>query len=212
MKKVLLAAIIGLVAFLAFSLPAAGAEAYSSYQDILFEEAGQRLLADFTSEDYEEYFALLPGKYFMGWRLVIVTDDERVQFIAETKLKVYNRGYSTVKHEITLKTVEETALQITASGDLGVSVKGNVKKFTGGADASIKAAVKYEASTTVTEEYVFKISIDPGTYVTIVTRGEARVNNGVAQYHFFWIRMKKGGWETFTVTTEYFEIIKERLG
>lgn len=211
-KKAALAVIIGLFGFLASSLPALRAEDYSSYQDLLFEESGQRLLEDFTAADYEEYYGLLTGKHFMGWRLVLVTEDQRVQFVAETKLKVYNRGYSTIKHEITLKTVEETSLQISASGDLGVTVKGDVKKFSGGADASIKAAVKYEATTTHSEEYVFKISIDPGTYVSIITRGEARVNNGVAQYHFFWIRLKKGGWETFTVTTEYFEIVKERLG
>lgn len=213
MKKAALFAVLSafLVLLTAF-LPGCRAEAYSSYQDILFEESGQKLLADFTAEEYEDYYELLPGKHFMGWRLVVVTEEQRIQFIAETKLKVYNRGYSTIKHEITLKTVEETQIQISASGDLGVSAKGNVKKFTGGADASIKAAVKYDASTTHTEEYVFKINIDPGTYVTIVTRGEGRVNNGVAEYYCFWIRLKRGGWETFTVTTEYFEIVKERLG
>jgi hypothetical protein len=27
----------------------------------------------------------------------------------------------------------------------------------------------------------------------------------------FWIETKKGGWETFNVTTEYYEIIKEKM-
>jgi len=47
--------------------------------------------------------------------------------------------------------------------------------------------------------------------VKIITRGTGEVNNGVGKYYFFWINTTKGGWETFTVQTEYYEIVKERM-
>jgi hypothetical protein len=187
------------------------ADTYGSYQDIVFEEDGQKLLKDFTEAEYAEHYEKIGKKVFMGWKLVVVTEDQAVAFVSETKLKVYNRGYSTIKHDITLKSSEESRFQISATGSIGVNVKGSNKKFSGALDADIKATVDYEISTKTSEEYVFKIAVDPGTYVTIITRGEGLVNNGVAQHFFFWIPTKKGGWETFTVTTEYFEITKERL-
>ena len=187
------------------------ADTYGSYQDIVFDEDGQKLLKDFTDAEYDDHYGRFGKKIFIGWKLVVVTEDQAVDFVSETKLKIYNRGYSTIKHDITLKTSEESRFQISATGSIGVNVKGGSKKFTGALDADIKATVDYEISTKSSEEYVFKIAVDPGTYVTIITRGEGLVNNGVAQHYFFWIPTKKGGWETFTVTTEYYEITKERL-
>lgn len=187
------------------------ADDYGSYQEITFDDTRNKLLKGYSQEDYKEYYDLIPKRYFMGWKLLIVTKNQPVDFISETKLKIFNTGYSTIKHDITLKTDEKTKLQISASGSISVSVKGDIKKFKGGLDGDIKAAVDYEKTETSSEEYVFKITVDPGTYVTIVTRGEGLVSNGVAKNYLFWIMTKKGGWETFTVTTEYYEIIKEKI-
>jgi hypothetical protein len=210
-KKALIAGFMGILAFLGMQNLVL-ADEYGSYQDIVFEEDGSKLLKDFTTGDYDGYYGCFAKNYFMGWRVLVATEDQKVDFVSETKLKVYNSGYSTIKHEITLKSSVETQFQINATGSLSVNHKGGEKKFSGGLDADIKATVDYEKKTTASEEYVFKINVDPGTYVTIVTMGEGIVNNGVAKHYFFWILTKKGGWETFTVTTEYYEIIKERLG
>lgn len=187
------------------------ADEYQNYQEIVFDEEGHKLLKNYTKDDYNSYYSNFAKKYFMGWRILTVTRNETVEFLSETKLKIYNNGYSTIKHNITLTTKEETKFQASVTGELDLKVSGNVKKFKGGLDANIKGTIQYTKSTSASESYEFVIIVDPGTYVTIVTRGTGEISNGVAKHYLFWVQTKKGGWETFVVTTEYFEIIKERL-
>lgn len=209
MKKIIIVLIMLLITLLPIKM--LKADEYQNYQEIVFEEEGKKLLKDYTATDYKNYYSNYNKKYFMGWRILKVTKNEKVDFVSETKLKIYNNGFSTIKHNITLSTKEETKFQASASGEIDIKVSGNVKKFKGGLDADIKGSINYSKSTTETESYEFVIIVDPGTYVTIVTRGTGEISNGVAKNYFFWIETKKGGWETFLVTTEYFEIIKERL-
>lgn len=209
MKKIIIVLIMFLITLLPIKM--LKADEYQNYQEIVFEEEGKKLLKDYTATDYKNYYSNYNKKYFMGWRILKVTKNEKVDFVSETKLKIYNNGFSTIKHNITLSTKEETKFQASASGEIDIKVSGNVKKFKGGLDADIKGSINYSKSTTETESYEFVIIVDPGTYVTIVTRGTGEISNGVAKNYFFWIETKKGGWETFLVTTEYFEIIKERL-
>lgn len=209
MKKIVIVLLMLLMMFL--PVTHLKADEYQSYQEIVFEEEGHKLLKEYTLTDYNNYYAYYTKKYFIGWRLLKITKNEKVEFLSETKLKIYNNGFSTIKHNITLSTKEETKFQASASGEIDIKVSGNVKKFKGGLDADIKGSINYSKSTTETESYEFVIIVDPGTYVTIVTRGTGEISNGVAKHYLFWIETKKGGWETFVVTTEYFEIIKERL-
>ncbi|MBI9009717.1 MAG: hypothetical protein JEZ05_06780 [Tenericutes bacterium] len=187
------------------------AEEYQNYQEIVFDNDDAMMLKDFTSDDYSAAYKEISKKKFIGWRLVVVNDDENIEFISETKLKIVNNGFSTIKHDISLETKEETKLQLSATGGIKVSLDGNVKKFKGSIDADIKASVTYNTLTTSHEQYDFEIIVDPLTYVKIVTRGKGVINNGVGNYYFFWLKTKSGGWETFNQTTEYYEIIKERI-
>ncbi len=187
------------------------AEDYQTYQEIIFNDEDAILLKDFTDEDYQKYYDEITKKKFIGWKLYIAHENKEVEFVSETKLKIYNNGYSTIKHDIKLESKEETKYQISASGGIKVNIKGDIKKFKGSLDADIKASISYTKTTTNKETYDFQIIVDPKTYVKIVTRGTGEVNNGVGNYYFLWIRTKKGGWETFNVTTEYYEIIKERV-
>jgi len=210
MKKIMIAASLSILIILGLIRPVE-ADEYQNYQEIVFVEESQKMLKDFTKKDYADYYSNYVKKYFMGWKILTVTKNESVDFVSETKLKVYNNGYSTIKHDISLSTKEETKFQVSASGEIDVKLTGDVKKFKGGLDAGIKTSIQYSKTTNTVETYDFMIIVDPGTYVTIVTKGQGVVSNGVAKHYLFWIMTKKGGWETFTVTTEYFEIIKERL-
>ena len=100
------------------------------------------------------------------------------------KLKIYNNGYSTIKHDITLETKEETKFQLSASGGIKISGKGDIKKFKGSIDANIKASVSYTNTKLSKETYKFKIVVDPMTYVKIVTRGKGIINNGRREGRF----------------------------
>jgi len=187
------------------------AEDYQNFQEIIFENDEAFLLKNYSSDVYKDGYKQINKKKFIGWRIEVVHSNEPVEFISETKLKIYNNGFSTIKHDISLETKEETKYQISASGGIKLNVKGDVKKFKGTVDADIKASISYSKVTTTKESYDFQIIVDPKTYVKIVTRGTGEVSNGVGQNYFFWIKTQSGGWEIFTVQTEYYEIIKERL-
>lgn len=187
------------------------AEEYQNYQEIVFASDEAKLLKDYTDKEITDYKDGMKKRKFIGWRIDVINNNEEVEFVSETKLKIYNNGFSTIKHDITLTTKEETKFQLSASGGIKVKVNGNVKKFKGTVDADIKASVSYSTVTSTTENYEFEIVVDPLTYVKIITRGEGIINNGVGKYYFFWVNTTSGGWETFTVTTEYYEIIKDRI-
>ena len=187
------------------------AEDYQNYQEIVFDSDDAKLLKEYTTNELTDYKDQIKKRKFMGWKIDIINDNEELEFVSETKLKIYNNGFSTIKHDITLTTKEETKYQLSATGGIKVKVSGNVKKFKGTVDADIKASVSYSTITSSTENYEFEIVVDPLTFVKIVTRGKGIINNGVGKYYFFWINTTSGGWETFTVTTEYYEIIKDRI-
>lgn len=187
------------------------ANTYLSYQEIVFENHQACLLREYTQADLNQLYRLHMSRSFIGWKITKIHHQEAVEFISETKLRIVNNGFSTIKHTISMSTKEESKFQITASGDIGIDVKGEIKKFKGSVDASIKTSIQYTKSTTKTESSDFAIIVDPGTVVTIRSRGHGIVNNGLAMYYFLWMNTQKGGWETFIVTTEYFEIVKERL-
>ena len=209
MKKfVIVLVLFGLISLSKVSLKA---EEYQNFQEIIFDNEEAVLLKDYSEDDYKTYYQEIKKKKFIGWKINVVQSNEPVEFISETKLKIYNNGFSTIKHDISLETREETKYQLSATGGIKLSVKGDVKKFKGAVDADIKASISYSKLTSSKETYEFQIIVDPKTYVKIITRGTGEVNNGVGKYYFFWINTKNGGWETFTVQTEYYEIIKERI-
>jgi hypothetical protein len=210
MKRLALVLCVAICVFLCTVFPIC-AEDYQNYQEIIFEDDAAYLLKDFSDETYQNYYDQLSKRVFAGWKLAIIHKNSAVEFISETKLKIYNNGYSTIKHDIKLQTKTETKYQNSASGAISTTLKGDIKKFKGTLDADIKASVSYTTSTTTSETYEFTIIVDPKTYVTIITRGQGYVSNGVAKSYFFWIETHRGGWETFTITTEYYEIIKDKI-
>jgi len=194
-----------------FSAHQVVAEEYPTYQEIVFDSDDAMLLKASDDEMYETYYEALNKTRFIGWKIGVVNKNEPLEFISETKLRIENEGYSTIKYDVTLESSEETKMQISASGSVSVDIKGDIKKFKGTLDADIKASISYTTTSSQTEKYEFNIIVDPNTMVRIVTRGTGELSNGVAKYYFFWIEVKKGGWETFCVQTEYYEIIKEKI-
>jgi len=187
------------------------AEDYTNYQEIIFEDEDVILLKSFSAEDFKGYYKHVKKRKMFGWRIYVAHKNEPLDFIAETRLKIYNGGMTPISYNINLKSEEEIRHQITATGEIKIKGSGSNKKFKGSVDASIKASITTTESKTNEESYEFKIEVDPLTYVSIITRGTGEINNGVGAYYFFWIRTKKGGWETFTVLTQYYEIVKARF-
>lgn len=98
MKKLLI--VFALTLVLILSVQPVRADEYQNYQEIIFDEDGYQLLKEYSRDDYKSYYSNFNKKYFMGWRILTVTKNAKVEFLSETKLKIYNNGYSTIKHNI----------------------------------------------------------------------------------------------------------------
>jgi hypothetical protein len=209
MKKfVLLCLMMMVVGLIGFDVQA---DEYTNYQEIYFDDGDVMLLKEFDASDYNSYYKKVKKRKMFGWRIYVAHKNEHLEFIANTKIKIYNTGTTPISYEIDLEKEEETTNQITATGEIKIKGSGSKKTFKGSVDASIKASVTTSTTETSKESYQFKIDVDPMSYVSIVTRGTGEINNGVGSYYFFWARTKRGGWETFTMMTEYYEIVKARF-
>ena len=209
MKKIVISVLLLMIVVL--NLESVYAEEYTNYQEIIFEDSDVELLKEFSKSDYKDYYKKTSKRRMFGWRIHVVNKNEALDFISETKIKIFNSGSSPISYNIELETKEESKQQISASGEIKIKGSGSKKQFKGSVDSTIKSSITATTTKTNSESYEFNIQVDPLTYVTIVTRGTGEVNNGVGSYYFFWARTKKGGWETFTVLTEYHEIIKQRF-
>ena len=209
MKKLFVLSVFLMFIFL--NIPSIKAEDYRSYQELVFEDEDVLLLKEFSSSNYNTYYKQIKKRKMFGWMVNVVHKNEPVEFVAETKLKVYNNGYSTIKYDINLSKEVESKFQISASYGVKVEVGGTIDKFKGAVDRDIKSSISYTKVTTTKEDYSFKIDVDPKTYVKVIVRGTGEINNGVAKLYFLWMNTTKGGWEPFTVKSEYYEIVKERI-
>jgi len=80
------------------------AEDYSNFQEIVFDDDEAYLLKNYTSENYKSAYKKVSRRKFMGWKVYVVNKNEPLEFISETKLKIYNNGYTPIKHNIKLST------------------------------------------------------------------------------------------------------------
>ena len=101
--------------------------------------------------------------------------------------------------------------QYSVSGSLGIKANGEDKGFKFGLEEEIDSTMSTTVSGTVAESYSMKIKVDPGTKVSIQIKGEGKITNGVAKYYRFWRNVKKGGFEIFWITTEYYSIEKVKI-
>ncbi len=182
---------------------------YKSYQEITVKHGGMTMLEDYLAEDFTEYYGRLGGRKFFGWQTFTKYKNEPVYFVKETLYLIENEGTSPIKERIKFTTENTITKQLGVSGSIGVSGDGKVKQFKLGLEAEIDGDYQVSEKEISKEEYQIEMEVDPMTRLTIKVLGEAKVTNGVAKYYAFWFETKKGGWEIFIVTTEYYSLKKE---
>ena len=124
---------------------------------------------------------------------------------------IRNEGESPIEKDYTFKTKRQDSLQLSASGAIGIDVSGPVKGFKTGLEADIESSLDYMSASTEEETIELEISVDPMSELTIEIYGEGKVSNGVGKLYRFFRNTKKGGWEVFVVTTEYYSIEKRMI-
>ena len=182
---------------------------YRAFESL--EISSGELLADYTASQYKKYYKKVDRRKFMGWRTYKVNKDIECSYITETLFSYYNNGYSAISYEYTLDKKTTSKLSLSASGSIGVKMSSTKPTFKNNLDGSLKLSADYQQSEEVTESYTVNLDVDSGTQVDLYIYGEGLISNGVAARYFFWIRVNRGGYEAFVVTTQYQRLEKSRI-
>lgn len=188
--------------------------AYADSNYLAFESlniASGKLLNDYSSKEYKTYYKKVDKRKFMGWRTYTVNKDIECSYITETLFSYYNNGYSAIEYEYNLDRKTTSKLSLSASGSIGIKTSTSKPTFKNNLDGSLKLSADYQLSEEVEESYTVNLDVDSGTQVDLYIYGEGLITNGVAARYFFWVRVNRGGYEAFVVTTQYQRLEKTRI-
>lgn len=206
MKKILVLMFV----FALFRLSVVCADSnYHAYERVEMVEG--KLLSEYSKDDYSTYYKEVSKRRFMGWRVHFVTTDAKMVYKTETLFSYYNDGHTPIKYDYAYSQVDSAKTQLSTSGGISISTKGDIKKFKNGLDANIKVDYSQTKTIETKESWSMKMDIDPGTMVNLYILGEGKISNGVASRYAFWINAEKGGFEVFTVTTQYYRLEKIQI-
>ena len=184
---------------------------YLSYQEVEFNHSTVRFLDTYTQAMYDKYYKFTDTRKFWGWNSYTVFRTEPLTFKKETLHVIKNEGTTEITENFTFELKESLKMQINASGSISMKGSGSKKTFKLGLDQKFTSSITATQTTNKTENFNLKIHVDPGTILYVEVVGEGKLSNGVAKYYAFWRCIKKGGWEVFIVTTEYYSLRKEKL-
>ena len=207
MKKIIFCLLIFSCALL-FGISVSG-ESYQGYEKI--EMTSGKLLADFSEKDYTTYYKKVHKLKLSGWSVYVVNKDIKASFISETLFSYYNDGYTPIEYEYQLERKRSSKIGLSATGSIGLKSSSSVPKFKNNLESAIKLSSEYTQSDEEKETYFLKFLVDPGTQVDLYLYGEGKVTNGVAARYSLFIRVDKGGFEVFVVTTEYQRLEKKKI-
>ncbi len=182
---------------------------YQTYESIELESG--KLLEDFTDKDYRLYYTKVHKLKFSGWRVHIVYEDIKATYISETMFSYYNDGFTAINYEYSLERSGSSKIALSATGTIGLKMNKDIPTFKNGLDTSLKLSAEYTINSTEKETYYLKFLVDPGTQVDLYVYGEGKITNGVAARYSLFIRVEKGGFEIFVVTTEYQRLEKKKI-
>ena len=209
MKKLLIIALLVFTSVITKQTVTAGD--YQTYQDVSFEFRSVKLLEDYATSDYTKYYKLLKKKRFWGWRSFIVFENEKAYFTRETLYVIENDGTTPITETFSFKSSKTTKVQYSASGSVSVNASGKKGGFKLGLDNQLKSTISGSSSSMLEEKVSIKVLVDPQTKLLVQIKGEGKITNGVAKYFRFYRNVKKGGFEIFVVTTEYYSLEKVKI-
>ena len=158
-----------------------------------------------------KYYKKVSKRRFYGWRIYKVNTDVRVRYKTETLFSYFNDGDSPIKYTYQMKKKDVKQQSLSSTGSIGVSVSGSVDKFKAGLDESLKITQTSSHTKEMQEDFKLELQVDPGTMLNLYIMGEGKISNGVAAFYVFWLRNMRGGYEVFTITTQYYRLEKVRI-
>lgn len=174
---------------------------YRSFEEFRLSEGKQ--LADLTDEELRNYYANVNKRKFMGWRIYMINESLSANFVSDTVFSYFNNGLTAITYTYSFdeKRVEEVSMS--ATGSIGISETKTEKTFKNGLSNELKLNATIKSSVSQTKKEDLKIVIEPKTVANLRIIGKGKLYTGVAANYFFWIRVQRGGFEYFIVSTEY---------
>lgn len=168
------------------------------------------LVEDMEVKRIDNAYKKIKRKVF-GWSVLSIIGDEKVKYVSDTIFSKANNTKMplTFNYKCTLQNETQTSISVT--GDLSISGNAKGKVLSGGLEAKVRAAVGWVETKSVTETTETKLVVSPKTKLSIIIKGDALLNNGVAKYYFLGIPFKKGTWEYVEILTEYYDYYEEEI-
>jgi hypothetical protein len=182
---------------------------YHSFESLELTQG--ELLENYTKEDYTSYYKEVDQRKFSGWRIHTVHKNIKVSYITETLFSYYNDGFTAIDYAFKLDRKVSTKVSLSATGSIGLKVSKDGKAFKNNLDSSLKLSAEYTQTSEDKESFEIKFKVDPGTQVDLYIYGEGKITNGVAARYLFWMRLDRGGFEIFLVTTQYQRLEKKQI-
>ncbi len=206
MKKILFVGLIIILSLVFRSIKVEASDDYNGFDEVVMESG--KLLENFTDAEYNEYYSYVDKRKFWGWNVHIVNDKVPCTYIARTVYETTNDGTEEINYEVSVTTETEVRTIINASGSISYGLSGSVKKFKNDLDAEVDLEYKYQITEGKQRTEKIKIPVEGKTKLLVTVTGQGYVTNGVASLYMFWINVEKGGFEYFTITSEYQKIEK----
>lgn len=206
MKKISILLMVLLIVLSMTSINPKAASEYTGFDEIMLESG--KLLKNYTNAEYEEYYKHVDKRRFWGWNVYIVNNKVPCTYIARTVYETTNTGEEEITYEINVTTETEVKTIINASGSISYGLSGSVKKFKHDLDAEVGLEYKYQITEGKTKTEKLKIPVEGKTKLLVTVTGTGYVTNGVASYYSLWLNVERGGFEYFTITSEYQTIEK----
>jgi hypothetical protein len=169
------------------------------------------LLKDYSKTDYKRYYKEVDKRRFFGWRVNKVYEDIKVSYVTETLFSYYNDGYTPIEYSYDFVFEKTSKINVSATGSIALKQGKKEGAFANNLDAALKITAAYDSTEKTKETIKIALDVDPGTQVNLYIYGEGTITNGVAARYFFWFRLARGGFEVFTVTTQYHRLEKVRI-
>lgn len=212
MKKILILCMIVVFINVLFNVKKASAQQLSDYLSFSsINVSDGKMLRDYNQNEINEALRRTKKRKFKGWNYEIFQKNVPVSFISKTIFSIYNDGTTPIKYKVQVGQEETLKTSISKTGNLSYNLKGDIKKFRNGLDASIKIECSYSKTDLLKKQETLDLDIDPNTICLVYIKGEGLLTNGVARYYELWMTQEKGGFEYFVITNSYIRIEKIKL-
>src|SRR5690554_3749947 len=207
MKKIL--SLFLLIILLLSTNKVVNASHYLNYEELEIHKG--KLISQYTNSELKKHYKVVDKRKFSDWKVKTINNRAKATFISDTVFSYYNDGYTPIDYTYKSEETADTKFSFSTTGSIGLKTSKNEKGFKNGLDGSLKMTYSQSGSTKKKESVDLKFQVDPGTQVNLYYYGEGRLTNGVAARYIFWIRLDRGGYEVFEVSTKYHRLEKVRI-